>query len=302
MRRMMIGVCFAVIGLAGAAEAVADQMYGGVGRGSQNNPGGLLRVDQTTAAATLVGDPITPGGLTGIDFNSAGTLFGSSIHGNPFQGNFQGSRLVTIDRHTGGLSNDFGIITAAGAMISIGDIAIQPGTDKIYGIRSNADGATLGGELYVIDAATAEASLIGATGSPNGGGLAFADDGTLYLTGTDAAFLQNKLFTIDPASAVQLSAVDLSLNINIFDGLGVRADGAIFATEGRTGLLYTIGIDGQVTLIGDPAIGKLSDVAFISEPRSAALMLGGFVGMAAIRRRRRAGSAGRCEPAGTESK
>ncbi len=90
MRKTLIGLIAASLLLV-ANESMALTMYGGVGRGSAVNRGGLLIVDQNTGVGTLVGNPITDlelsegltGGLTGIAFDSTGTLFGSTIIGPP---------------------------------------------------------------------------------------------------------------------------------------------------------------------------------------------------------------------------
>src|SRR5262245_58542665 len=56
-------------------------LYGGIGRGSPDNAGFLITVDQTTAAGTLVGHPAGVPGLTGLAFGLDGTLFGSTVSG-----------------------------------------------------------------------------------------------------------------------------------------------------------------------------------------------------------------------------
>jgi len=263
MRKILVGL-FATSLLLVANESMALTMYGSVGRGSDLNPGALLIVDQVTGAGTLVGDPITPGGLTGIAFDSTGALYGSTIFGFGTT-----STLVQIDPDTGSLLATVGPITAGGVAISIGDLAFQPGTDVLYGTRSFADGKGLGGELYTINTATGAATLVGDTDGGAAGGLAFAPDGTLYQIAwsenTDQAF--ESLNTVNPINASRINTVAVG---RYFDGLGIRpSDGTLFATEGKSvGIgIYTIDpTTGSSTFVGNTGAGSTSDLDFRPEP------------------------------------
>ncbi len=274
MRKALIGL-FAASLLLVANESMALTMYGGVGKGSKVNPGALLIVDQVTGAGTLVGDPITPGGLTGIAFDSTGALYGSTIFGFGTT-----STLVQIDPDTGSLLATVGNITVDGVPISIGDLAFQPGTDVLYGIRSNADGVDQtaifhGGELYTIDTATGAATLVGIPEADTGGGLAFASDGTLYVARLGDT--SSALLTLDPIDASTISNVSMSI---FFDGLAVRNDGTLFAhvtgevgvEKGqpgfdRRGEIHTINpTTGISTFVGNTIVGFTSDLDFRPEP------------------------------------
>lgn len=236
-------------------------MYGGVGRGSSSNPGGLIIVDQGTGAGTLVGDPITPGGLTGIAIDSDGALFGSTISSPEFR-----STLVRIDADTGSLISVIGPVTdgLGGPAISIGDLAFQPGTDALFGARSLADSPpNNGGKLYTIDVRTGIAALVGDTLAGSSGGIAFAPDGTLFQASWSNNFDFTSLNTLDPADASRINTVPVFV---FFDGLGIRpTDGAIFATQGgqNQDAIYILDpVTGAETFVGRPSAGKASDLDF----------------------------------------
>jgi PKD domain/RTX calcium-binding nonapeptide repeat (4 copies) len=230
-------------------------LYGGVGNGSGAAAGQLLLIDQTTAASTVLGDPVTPGGLTGLVYDPfASVLFGSTINGGV-------STLVRINPDTGALISTVGTITngPGGPTLSIGDLAIQPGTNTLFGIGSNAGGA--GGLLFTIDKTTGVATLVGSTGSGAGGGIAFAPDGSLYQTAFNSSFDFTSLNKLNPANAARISTVPLP---TYFDGLAIRpTDGAFFAAQGGTGTtIYTINPStGAATAIGNTS-SSTSDLAF----------------------------------------
>ncbi len=232
-------------------------MIGVEGNGSPGTPGALNIVDQNDGSLTFVGDPITPRGLSGVAIDSSGTVFGSVVGGN------NPSDLVIIDPDNGNLLSTVGTITdAAGAQFSIGDLAVQPGTDVLFGIRSNSDLAGLGGILYTIDTSNAQATLIGDTGTGVNGGLGFAPDGTLYVAPAGLGVLT----TLDPSNANVLTTTVLSQSLSL-DGLGVRSDGTIFGTAGRafepTHVIVTIDPDtGNVNTLGSNE-AKISDLDFI---------------------------------------
>src|SRR5262245_45762318 len=230
-------------------------LFGGVGNGAGAAAGQLLSINQTTAASTVVGDPVTPGGLTGLVYDSSsGVFLGSTINGGV-------STLVRINPDTGALISTVGTITngPGGPTLSIGDLAIQPGTNTLFGISSNAGSA--GGLLYTINKASGVATLVGNTGSGAGGGIAFAPDGSLYQTAFNNGFDFVSLNTIDPTTAARLSTVPLS---TYFDGPAIRpTDGTFFAALGGSDTtISTINpTPGAATLIGNTS-ASTSDLAF----------------------------------------
>ncbi len=261
----------------------ADDLYGGVGRGSGVNAGGLLRISDVNGSGVLIGNPVGPLGLNGISFNGAGQLFGSTIAGGGST-----STLVQIDPGTGGLINTVGSITDAGNPISIGDLAFQPGTGVLFGVRSNTDGAGSGGFLYTINTATGVATFVGDTGGGAGGGIAFAPDGTLYQTGYNSSFDFTSLNVINSADASRVSTVAVN---TYFDGLAVRADGTLFASGGGPieDIFVIDPITGGVTSIGLTGAGAASDLAFLAavpEPSTFVLIGLGVAGAWGYRWRR----------------
>jgi len=108
-------------------------LFGANGNGSPINPGALIQINQLDGSGVFIGDPVTPGGLSGIDFNSTGRLCGTTVEG---QGS--SSFLVDINPVTGALIDTIGeIMDAGGTPIKIGDLAFQPGTDVLFGIGAN---------------------------------------------------------------------------------------------------------------------------------------------------------------------
>jgi len=238
---------------------LADVLYGGNGNQGAN-PGGLTVINQTNGSSALVGDPVTPGGLSGVAFNGSGQLFGSAINGAGST-----SSLVLINPDTGGLVSTVGPIHAGATNISIGDLAFQPVTGVLFGIRSNADLGAQGGLLYTINTTTGAATLVGNTAAGAGGGIAFAKNGTLYQAAYNNNFDFPSLNTLNPNDASRLATLPINA---FFDGLAVRSDGTIFATpSGSNSGLFTINpLTGQTTLLGNGNAGSPSDLDFREDP------------------------------------
>jgi len=227
-------------------------MIGVEGNGSPVTPGGLHIVDQSDASLTFLGDPVTPGGLAGVAVDSSGNVFGSTIFGSSTT-----STLVKINPDTGNLISTIGPITDGANPISIGDLTFQPGTDTLFGIRSNAGSTGGGGLLYTINTSTGAGTLVGNTNANVGGGIGFAPDGTLYQISYNNNVDFTSLNTLNPLDASRINTVPTN-SPAFFDGLGVRqSDGIIYLTSGgcssnclATGV-YTINpTDGVVTLVG----------------------------------------------------
>src|SRR5437764_6009598 len=87
-------------------DAIADSvtLFGGIGKGSPVGAAGdVITINQTTAAGTIVGHPDAITGLTGLAFDSAGTLYGSTISGSlpPTGPPGRTSTLVIINPNNG---------------------------------------------------------------------------------------------------------------------------------------------------------------------------------------------------------
>jgi hypothetical protein len=230
-------------------------LYGGVGGeppGSGSaNVGAVVIVDQTTAALTIVGSPEPGTRLSGIAFDSTGALYGST-EGSALPP--LTSTLIRIDPDTGGLISVIGPITdgPGGLAIGIADLAVQPGTDVLFGIRAPTDLHGGAGKLYTIDKTTAVATLVGAT-PVRRDSIAFAPGGTLY----EAGFVPGPptLYTLNPANAGVLSAVPTSPPDDNYGSLAVRpTDNALFAGDGVGN-----GTSGFIFIL-DPSTGTRTQV------------------------------------------
>jgi hypothetical protein len=239
---------------------IASGMFagnGGAGAGA-TDPGALMSVNPATAAGTVLGTPVPGASMTGIGF-AGSTLYGFKVvnSGTP-------AELITINPATGALISNIGIVTLSGTPISLTDMAIQPGTNTIYGTTSILNGAS--NRLVTINPATAVATLIGAP-VPAGAflSIAFAPSGTLYGLRTNQA---SGLLTINPATGAVLTSTTLSTVIGA-EGLGFDpASGFVYASEccqvGLGNNLYRINpATGATTAIGSFGAGRrVQDIDF----------------------------------------
>jgi hypothetical protein len=243
--------------------ATGTILYGGVGglpAGESDNIGALVIVDQTSAALTIVGSPEPGTRISGIAFDSTGALYGSTQGSGlpPLT-----STLIQIDPDTGSLISAIGPITdgPGGPAIAISDLAVQPGTDVLFGIRAPIDRHLGAGKIYTIDKATAVASFVGTTPDRQDS-IAFTPGGTLY----EAAVTPDPptLFTLNPANAAALTSVPTSPPGDNYGALAVRpTDDVLFAGDGAGGFIFTLdpstGIRTQVgSSTGNTFVGGLA--------------------------------------------
>ena len=245
-----------------------ELLYGGNGGhsdGTSINDGSLLIVDQVTAAVTVIGHPTGVPRLTGIAFDSAGALFASTLPagGFPPPPPRLTSTLITLDASTGALLSTIGPIRdgPGGPPMSVSDIAFQPVTGRLFGIRSSVDGLGSQGGLYTIDTATGVATTVGQTGAFFAT-IAFAPDGTLYEV--TAALLDGpvnpKIRTLNPSNGAVLTEVPTS---EFFGALAVRSDGALFGSTGDDHEIFTINpATGAVSETGDTGRNYVGALAF----------------------------------------
>jgi hypothetical protein len=256
----------------------AEVLYGGLGghnNGDSTNDGALATVNQATGAVTIVGHPSATPPITrlaGLAFEPAGNLYAATL--TP-AGGFppppspsstpRSSNLVALNPSNGALLSSTPIIKGAGGpALSIADLAVQPGTNTLFGV-TNPDGAAGGpGELYSINPGTGVGTLIGNTGYFFNS-IAFAPDGTLYASVANLDFatgitINKALAKIDPATAATVSSVPTA---DFFGALAVRSDGKIFGGTGDQHKLYTVApATGAETLIGDTGSTFIGDLAF----------------------------------------
>jgi len=317
-----------------AGSAGADALYGGIaweasrefGGFTEQPPGGLVTIDPSALGAPDVPSPYSPapggttlvtdawdtpddGYLLGLDFAPDGSLFASTCDtGFCPEGP---STLLEIDPVTGA-STAVGPIQAGGVALNIYDLAFQPGTGTLYGI-SDFLGSSCFACLYTIDTSTGSATLVADPGVSSSGGLAFAPDGSLYLsTVFPTVGSRFDLYTLDPDTGAVVAREDIVLEQQFtqrgflidsspFQGLAVAPDGTLVAS-GDNGIttLYERVFDtvkdpsGAVVsgpqwvwrVMGDSG-ENVSDLAFqpIPEPGTALLTALGLLGLAAARSR-----------------
>ncbi len=198
----------------------------------------------------------------------------------------------------------------SGSSLSIGDLAYDATTDRMFAVTTNTSDPVGGGDLYTVDTGSGLATFVAqiTLDNPNdaagpfahsysSGGLAFKADGSLWFTGydiTEGPFGTNMLFEIDASSGLELSRVELDRNIAIFHGLGVNPyTQELYATEASSGSpgvggIYHVALDGTTTLVSADTLdgNRFSDIVFISEPGAMAVLALGFAGMTFFRRRR----------------
>src|SRR5205085_10638308 len=125
--------------------------------------------------------PITR--LPGLAFEPAGNLYAATLTpagGFPPPSGPRTSNLVALNPSNGALISSIPIVKGAGGpALSIADLAVQPGTNTLFGI-TNPDGPAGGpGELYSINPGTGVGTFIGNTGFFFNS-IAFSPNGTLY--------------------------------------------------------------------------------------------------------------------------
>ena len=292
IRTTVLGVLLCVIAAPGSAGTIT--MFGGLGghaNGDSTNDGSLAVIDQTTGAVTVIGHPAGVSRLSGITFDLSGNLFGVTQGAFPFPPVTppSASQLVRINSNNGALLSNVPV-TDNGVGINIADLATQPGTGTLYGVRGPNDGLNGQGFLYRIDKTTGAATQIGDTSSFFDS-IAFAPDGTLYLIAADLDFVTGniinpRLETLNPANAGLLTTVGLA---QYYGAFGIRpTDGVLFAGNGDAAQLFTLNPGtGAETLIGSTGRTFVGDIAFLApEPGSLGLAVLGAFGLALYRKRR----------------
>ncbi len=271
--KVIIGSMLAAMALSVAhAQPV---LYGGLGghgvsSGPQasTNDGALVIVSQSDASTTLVGHPVGVARISGLAFGLDGALFGATQLPGGFpptgsSGPTSVSDLIRIDPDTGTLISSVRI-NVGGTGIAISDLAVQPSTGVLYGIRGVQDQLGGTGKLYIINTTTGAATFIGDTGKFFAS-IAFGPDGTLYFSGADSTGGSgpvNPLFaTLSPANAATLTTIP---TVEFYHSLAVRpSDGVIFGGNGdQAGIFKVNATTGAGTLIGLTGQNFVGDLAF----------------------------------------
>ncbi len=178
-RLLLFSTCVSVTSLL-ATRVEASDLYASTASGGA--AGELYIIDSATGGVVQDVGPLNDTnslnyGMTGLAFDPvSGVLYGSTSSGSSDPATH--SLLVTIDPASG-LVTVKGPYNLAGdaAGSSMADIAFDPTTDVLYGI-----GTVGGAQLYSIDTATGQATLVGNSGFAftNGGGVAVSDTGTVF--------------------------------------------------------------------------------------------------------------------------
>ena len=251
----------------------AATLYGATSAGG---PGDLYTLDPTTGAvvthigslndASSVNYPIT-----GLAFNPlTGVLYGSTGNAGSVD-----AMLVTINPATAlvtpiGFFNA-GPVNSGGTPSTMADLAFDS-AGNLYGI-----GSIGGPQLYSINLATAQATVIGNSGltSTTGGGLAISSGGVFYGTPTATRFgtynsgtgvYSNIANPAKPTGGGAYGALD-------FDGTTLYGLNVGSGSPPPTALV-TISPSGVVTSVG-LSLDSLDAIAFapVPEPGSLALLL-----------------------------
>ena len=263
---LLMAVAFLSLPVSARGEEVLYGGNGGHSNPSSINDGSLVILDQVTAALTVVGHPTGIARLTGIAFDSSGALYASTQQagGFPPPPPPMTSTLIRIDPDTGALLSTIGPIVegSGGPAISISDIAFQPGTGVLFGIRSPVDAAGAEGLLYTIDKATGVATVVANTGT-HFGTIAFASNGTLYESAADlgpSGPTNPTIRTINPSNGAVLTEASTDFALG---ALAVRDDGTIFGSLGDRHTIVTVNpTTGAFTTVGDSGLNFVGAMAF----------------------------------------
>lgn len=308
LRFGLAGLVVLIVSLAGGRVAGALPLYVSTGpfESSGSQPAGSVVVADRdvggdVVGSSLLGQVVSPGGVTGLAFTGPDDLYGVTRDGFGSV-----SSLLRVDPDTGAVV-DLGVVSDGSDDLGFSDLAAQPGTGTLFGITS--DDAACSTCVYTIDTTTAIATQVGAPSLEKGGGLAFTPDGTLYLASTWPAVggsdPQFELHVLDPATAAVLASETVVREVPVvdngdtftsarFDGLAADEDGTLYATAGGGATEIFQRIDegsGPVWRDLGSSDANATDVAFRPVPEPAALTLLGAAllgGRAARRRGRRA--------------
>jgi hypothetical protein len=298
--RILIAVCITLLSVA-TAKIEAATIYVGLGgqTGISTNNGAIGTLNPATGAVTVIGTPMPQHSISGLTFTSNGTLWGSTQIGGglpPTMGNpppTTTSDLIQINPVTGAEMSS-ALINANGTPVSIADLATQPGTNEIFGIQSPNDANFSGtANLYTIST-TGAATLVGNTGVFFGS-IAFAPNGTLYMTSADlpttvgncadGGDINCALSTLNPANAATITTV---ATVDFYSALGISPTGVIWAGNGGgdiggagigqfyPGVSILNPTTGAATFVGNTGTNFAGDIAFQPTPEPSSVVLFGI--------------------------
>jgi len=247
MRIARLGLCLAgllCLVFPRTVSAGGATLYGASG---DLGDGLFGRIDQTTGVFTQLGATPTGSNMPALACNAAQQLFGAENRSvtppmAPVTGSGTCGFLVSLDPSDGSVTQSFGFITLAGApntCLRISDFDFNPATGVLYGVgkaNQSRDG------LFTITLASPPvATLVGlldptcTTNCLQRGGLAFRDDGALFLLSID-----ERVARLNPADASVIGSI-LTPNGPCFEAATFRnVDDVLYAAECDGDTLYTV--------------------------------------------------------------
>jgi hypothetical protein len=257
-----------------APHADGATLYGATASGS---PGDLYKLDLATGASLDHVGPLNDAAgtnypITGMAFHPVTRVLYGSTGNNPAE---TAGLLVTINPATALVTVvgpfNAGPVNSSGTPATMADLSFDA-AGNLYGV-----GSIGGPQLYSINTATAQATVIGNTGlsSTSGGGLAINSTGTFYGTPTPSRY-----GTYDPGTGAYTditnptkpggggayAALEFDLTTGVLYGLN--------SAPGSPPPTFLATIDpttGNVTSVGQ-SVDAIDAIAIIPEPGTLALL------------------------------
>ena len=200
----------------------------------------LVTIDPATGKGTEIGQiGVKPQRVNGLAVDADGRLYSSltTLGAGP-------ETLWVLDRNTG--EGTF-LMELDGVGIAAG---ITFGPDGfLYGVDSSTQ------DLYKVDLATEQVTIIGQTWVPFVTGLAYGPDSWLY------AIDGRILYRIDPATAESTEVG--RTNLGGIEGISFDENGVLYATDSNCDCLSTLDLNtGAATVVGDLGFSDINDIVF----------------------------------------
>jgi hypothetical protein len=191
-----------------------DVLYGLAGGGNSD----IVRVNADQGDAYTLFTLGIPG-LSGIDFDTSGTLYASNQNGD----------IYTIDLNSG----DYSYVTTSTHPLNA--ICFDPNTNQLYGALRKGFG-NYKDSVYTIDLLTGEATPIGRTGfNVLTNDMTFDEDGKLYGV-SGSSNQEGKLFEIDLADGSG-TLIGTGVGFNHTTGLAFSINGPIVSVDGEQSVI-----------------------------------------------------------------